>query len=120
MGVKRREQVIYNCVANFDVKVRPTPDTANSTSDKILAGTTFQISEIVPDRLDPSNPSKKWGKILGGVYDGKYTALEYPNNTNPISSYTPVIEEPNSGAIYVTHTIEVYNDGSVKIDGKFI
>lgn len=87
-------EATYNCVARFDVKVRPTPDTANSTSLQIKAGTAFQISEIVPDRLDPTNTLKKWGHIFGGVYDGKYTALEYPNNSNPISTYTPIVVDP--------------------------
>lgn len=77
----------YNCVARFDAKVRATPDTNNVSNTKIFAGTAFQISDIVPDRLDPNNPAKKWGWIIGGQHDGKYTALEYPNNSNPISTY---------------------------------
>lgn len=112
----------YNCVARFDVKVRPTPDTMNSTNDMITAGTSFQISEIVPDRIDPNNELKKWGKIFGGRYDGKYTALVYPNNSNPISTYTPITSEPPppTGEIVLTHTIEVYSDGSIKVDGQSI
>lgn len=109
----------HNCEARFDVKVRPTPDTANVTDLKILKGTKFQISDIVPDRLDPSNPLKVWGKIFGGQYDGMYTALEYPNNSNPISTYTPIVDEiPDDDEIYLTHTIEVYSDGSIKVDGQ--
>ena len=57
-------------------------------------GTAFQIYEIVPDSLDPNNPAKKWGKIFGGVYDGKYTALEYPGNQSPISSYAIIDGTP--------------------------
>lgn len=110
----------YNCVARFDVKVRPNPDTLNTSNEKLLAGTSFQISEIVPDRLDPLNPNKKWGKIFGGQYDGKYTALEYPNNSNPISTYTPIetTPPPTGGEVVLTHVIEVYSDGSIKVDGK--
>ena len=108
----------YNCVTRFDVKVRPTPDTLNTTSLKMLAGTSFQISEIVADRLDPNNSSKKWGHIIGGQYDGMYTALEYPNNSNPISTYTPIVVIPPSDEIVLTHTIEVYSDGSIKVDGN--
>lgn len=109
----------YNCVARFDVKVRVTPDTLNVSTEKLLAGQSFQISEIVPDRLDPNNSGKKWGHIYGGEFDGKYTALVYPNNDNPISIFT-LIEEvpPPSGEVVLTHTIEVYSDGSITIDGE--
>jgi len=58
------------------------------------AGTEFQISEIVPDKLDPNNPAKKWGHIFGGPHDGKYTALEYPGNPIPISSYDFISSDP--------------------------
>lgn len=111
----------YNCVARYDVKVRPTPDTLNSTNEMILKGTAFQISEIVPDRLDPLNTAKKWGRIFGGQYHDKYTALEYPNNSNPISTYTPIqTTPPPTGEIVLTHVIEVYSDGSIKVDGNSI
>lgn len=88
-------QATHNCkvLVSEGVKVRPQPNTSNATNDKMSKDTLFQISAIVPDSLDPNNPNKKWGKIFGGVYDGKYTALEYPNNSIPISSYTP-IENP--------------------------
>lgn len=88
----------YNCVALYNVKVRPDPSTANSTNLQLPAGEAFQISEIVPDRLDPANTAKKWGHIFGGRFDGLYTALEYPSNPIPISSYklidntTPPVE----------------------------
>lgn len=110
----------YNCVARFDVKVRETPDTLNVTNTKILKGTSFQVSELVPDRLDPTNPNKVWGKIFGGQHNGKYTALEYPGNQNPLSTYTEIPVDNGGGVneVTLTHTIEVYSDGSIKIDGK--
>lgn len=110
----------YDCVARYDVKVRPAPNTANTVTEKILAGTKFQVSEIVADSLDPLNYEKKWGRIFGGQHDGMYTALEYPNNSNPISTYTPitVTPPPPTGEITLTHTIEVYSDGSIKVDGN--
>lgn len=110
----------YNCVARFDVKIRPTPDTYNSTILQFKAGTQFQVSEIVPDRVDPTNPYKKWGKIFGGQFDGMYTALEYPNNSNPISTYTLIQDSPppTPGEIILTHIIEVFSDGSIIVDGK--
>ena len=80
----------YNCKALYKVKVRPDPSTANATEEWLLANELFQISEIVPDRLDPTNPLKKWGHIVGGAHDNKYTALEYPGNSVPISTYTPI------------------------------
>lgn len=108
----------YNCVARFDVKVRDTPDTLNVSNSKIYKGTSFQVSELVPDRLDPTNSNKIWGKIFGGQYDGKYTALVYPGNDNPISTYTEIpVDNGGGGAVTLTHTIEVYSDGSLKIDG---
>lgn len=111
----------YNCVARFDVKVRPTPDTLNTATEKLLAGESFQISEIVPDRLDPLNSAKKWGRIYGGKFHDLYTALEYPGNSNPISTYIPItVPPPPSGEIYITHKIDVYSDGSITIDGNFI
>ena len=84
----------YNCKALYDVKVRTAPNTANTSTEKFLAGDTFQISEIVSDSLDPTNMAKKWGHIFGGKFDGKYTALEYPSNPVPISSYTPIVTDP--------------------------
>lgn len=81
---------IWNCkVLVTSVKVRDVPNTNNTSNLIMLKDTLFQVSEIVPDSLDPTNAGKKWGHILGGVYDGKYTALEYPNNASPISSYIP-------------------------------
>ena len=110
----------YNCITRFEVKVRPTPDTYNVSSLTMQAGTQFQVSEIVSDRVDPMNPNKKWGKIFGGKYDGMYTALEYPNNSNPISTYTLIQDNPppTPGEIYIVHEIDVYNDGSITVDGK--
>ena len=84
----------YNCVARSDVKVRLEPHTNNVSSEKFLKGESFQISDIVPDQLDPANTGKKWGWIIGGKYDGKYTALEYPNNISPISTYMLIEGEP--------------------------
>lgn len=112
----------YNCVTRATVKVRPEPNTANTTNITMPIGTSFQISAIVPDSLDLPNPAKKWGKIFGGAYNGMYTALEYPNNISPISTYTPIVDapEPPNSEVYLTHTIEVFSDGSVKVDGNFI
>jgi len=79
----------HNCIvlASPSVKVRDFPNTGNVSNTTMTKGTAFQISEIVPDSLDPNNPAKKWGKIFGGAHNGKYTALEYPGNQSPISSY---------------------------------
>ena len=85
----------HNCKTRYDVKVRPQPSTANTADIKMLANTSFQISAIVPDNLDPNNTGKKWGVIFGGAYDGMYTALVYPGNSNPISTYTLIGNVPN-------------------------
>jgi hypothetical protein len=91
-------EATYNCkvmpTITNGVKVRPDPSTANATDIKMSAGTSFQISEIVPDRLDPTNAAKKWGHIFGGIHDGKYVALEYPGNPIPICSYTAINATP--------------------------
>lgn len=100
-------QATHNCVVLVEkgVKVRNEPNTNNVSSMTMAWKTPFQISAIVPDSLDPNNPAKKWGKIFGGQYDGKYTALEYPSNPSPISSYTPIEnptkpEEPEPSPIF--------------------
>ena len=85
----------YNCKTRDSVKVRPAPNTNNTSIGSMSLGTDFQISEIVPDSLDPTNPAKKWGHIFGGVFDEKYTALEYPNNISPISTYTLIEGVPD-------------------------
>ena len=114
----------YNCVALFNVKVRPDPSTANSTNLQLLAGEAFQISEIVPDRLDTTNAAKKWGHIFGGQFDGKYTALEYPSNPVPISSYTlidntiPPVPSEKVKIISLTVTAN-YADGSTETNEFF-
>lgn len=48
-------------------------------------GTIFQASEIVPDSLDPANINKRWAKIEGGAWHGKYVAVLYPSSSgNPV------------------------------------
>lgn len=107
----------YDCVARYKAKVRPVPNTNNSTSEYVLQNEHFQISEIVPDSLDPTNAAKKWGHIYGGIHHDKYTALEYPGNDNPISTYTLIVVNPPPEKV-LTHTITVYSDGSIQIDGQ--
>ncbi len=80
----------HNCKARAAVKVREQPHTANASTKTLAINEKFQISAIVPDGLDPTNPNKKWGHIFGGRYDGLYTALEYPGNISPISTYEPI------------------------------
>lgn len=84
----------YNCVTRSTVKVRNAPNTANTATQSMPTGTSFQISDIVPDSLDPTNVNKKWGVIFGGQYNGLFTALEYPGNISPISTYTLIETTP--------------------------
>lgn len=72
----------------------------------------FQISEIVSDRIDPTNTLKKWGHIIGGVYDGKYVALEYTQTPSHLCDYVLIDTQPPS-PVHLVHTIEVYSDGSI-------
>ena len=48
--------------------------------------------------------------ILQLAYQGKYIELQY------LEAYTPADPEPDP-TIQLTHTIEVYSDGSISIDG---
>lgn len=107
--------------ARFDVKVRPQPNTANISNEVIKAGQTFLVYQLVPDSTDPTNPAKQWAQIADGQFAGKYTAIMYPNNSNPISEflrYVEVPQDPTPGEAVLTHTIEVYSDGSIKVDGN--
>ena len=110
---------LYDCKARFSAKIRSAPNTSNISVGSLAVGDTFQ-AEKVPDSLDPTNVSKIWGAIKTGRWAGYYTALEYPGNTNPISTYTPVVVTPPPNEIKLTHTIEVYSDGSIKVDGQSV
>jgi hypothetical protein len=90
------EVATHNCVvlAYPSVKVRNQPNTNNTSYETMPKDTSFQISGFYPDSLDPNNLLKKWGKIFGGQYHGKYTAFEYPNNPSPISSSSPITTTP--------------------------
>lgn len=111
----------YNCTARYNVSVRPEPHTSNSPVGSIKAGETFQISAILPDGRDPLNYSKKWGEIYGGVHHGKFTALEYPGNPTPISTYEPIEspdpEVPPEEPILEFREVE-FTQKFVRVDGQ--
>lgn len=98
-----------------DVAVRPRSMASVSTSDtaaNIPVGTIFDsiVSQI--DSVTPSHPTML--QISGGVWNGKWIPLVYNNVT--YCELIPVV--PPSGTPSLTHTIQVYSDGSLIIDGK--
>lgn len=99
-------------------KIAPNPGGINYKTWK--NGEKFYASEIIRDNLDPNNADKLWAKISRGEYTGKYVAVRYPSSKpTPIRCmYEPLGTEPPVGEVTLTHTIEVYSDGSIKIDGQ--
>jgi hypothetical protein len=81
------------------VRVRPDPSTSNNSTKTLVKGTKFQASELVPDRLDPTNAGKLWAHIFGGIYDGQYSAVLY-NGT--ICTYEDVVVVPQPPTDVIT------------------
>lgn len=112
----------HNCkvVATNGVKVRPAPNTNNTSTATWPLGYTFQISEIVPDSIDPNNTGKKWGHIFGGSYDGLYVALEYTGTPSHLCDYTPILTPPPTptpeGAVKVEVNIPPTGEVTVKVN----
>lgn len=84
----------YDCtvVSTSGVKVRPDNSTSNNATKTLSFGARFQASELVPDRLDPTNASKLWAHIAGGTYDGQYCAVIY--NGTVICTYEAINPVP--------------------------
>jgi len=96
----------YNCkvVASAGVKVRPEPSTSNTSIATMAYNSQFQISEKSPDMDFPSDTTKLWGKLFGGVYDGKYVALEYNGHICDANLIlvVPPVDPPSSQEIAST------------------
>jgi hypothetical protein len=115
----------FNCTLTWSAggSIRTVPNTNNTSVAGVAEGFSFQASEIVPDSSDPTNTNKAWLHIFGGLYDGKYIAQKYPASGSVDGvrcSYTLININPTPDPTPVTlvHTIQVYSDGSLVIDGK--
>lgn len=80
-------------------------------------GDTFYASDIIRDVIDPNNPLKLWAKISQGEFIGKYVAVSYPT-ADPANYIRCTYEQVGViPGVTLTHTIDVYSDGSLVIDG---
>lgn len=104
----------YDCKVTWKdgASVRPSNDTNNSGVGTLLQGTTFQASELVADRLDPTNVQKQWAKISGGAFDGKYVAVRYPASGVDAwrCTVTPVTPPPAPNTISVVIPMQLTDD----------
>lgn len=81
--------------------VKLNPNTGGSALFVFKPGVddVFYASDIVPDSTDPLNAQKRWAKIEGGTYHGKYVAVLYPSVSrgNVRCTWLEVgVEEPES------------------------
>lgn len=100
------------------------PNTGGTNYKTWIKGEKFYASDIIRDSIDPNNAQKLWAKISRGEHIGKYVAVSYPSASgNPIRATYALLNPtppPPVGEVSLTHTIEVYSDGSIKVDGKLI
>lgn len=65
--------------------VKVGPNTGGNALVTFPKDATFTASEIVSDNTDPNNADKRWAKIEGGAWNGKYVAVRYPSSSgNPV------------------------------------
>lgn len=103
--------------------VRPYPNTAGTPIATLAKGSVFKIDEVVRDSTDPDNPQKLWGKISANNsnYVGRFVALHYPSSSGDyVRCVWDEVDPPTNppGEVILTHVIEVYSDGSIKVDGQ--
>jgi hypothetical protein len=111
----------YKCTVSWPLgcSTKLNPNTGGTNYYTWNTGSEFYASDIIRDTTDPNNPDKLWAKISRGLHAGKYVAIRYPSSSgNPVrASYTLIEPEIPPTGVVLTHTIEVYSDGSIKIDG---
>lgn len=79
----------------------------------------YSDKEIIADSTAPTDPNKKWIELV----NGRFIAVRYPQSGGPIERATVELNgtdpspDPTPGVPTLKHTIEVYSDGSLKIDG---
>lgn len=79
--------------------VKNNPNVGGNALFVFPKGSTFVSSELVPDNTDPANVNKRWAKIEGGAWHGKFVAVSYPSSSgNPVRATWEAIvdqgEEP--------------------------
>jgi hypothetical protein len=93
---------------------RPVPATTSNGLNILPSGATVIASEIVADRDNPDNKSKRWAHLI----DGKFIAVDYPNNQGPQvratvtddAGSTPLPPSPIPTTAAITAHVEL-NDG---------
>ena len=74
--------------------VKANPNVGGVAATVFPVNTTLQASEIVPDNTDPTNVNKRWAKISGGTWNGKYVAVLYPSSSgNPVRATWEAVGE---------------------------
>ena len=75
------------------------------------------IEDNIPDALEPDNENKKWVKFS----DGYFGASNYPDSMGIARQrMEKVVEpapEPEPGEPTIVHSIAVYDDGRISVDG---
>ena len=108
-------------VWDLGASTKTAPNTGGLNYYTWKKGDKFYASALVADNLDPSNTQKLWAKISRGEHTGKYVAVKYPSSSgNPVRGTYTMIGTDSPPTVTLTHTIEVYSDGSIKVDGQSI
>lgn len=102
-----QHKVVYHNGAT--VQAMPS---ASSAQIQILAlgDIVDAVQDHIPDATDPSNANKVWVQLV----DGHYVASNYPDAAGPqvrLVLVTPPV-------VTKTHTVDVFQDGSITVDGK--
>ena len=114
------EDMQYKVIWSEGVARRKAPHTGTSTEMtytglKYLNGATVDVvQDNIPDQLDPNNQHKVWVKFA----DGYYGASEYPTSAGVPAVRMEKITEPTPApGPTIVHTIDIYSDGKVALDG---
>lgn len=104
--------------------VKNNPNVGGSALVVLTPGATFVASEIVPDNTDPNNADKRWAKIEGGAWNGKYVAVRYPSSSgNPVrATWEAIGEEPVPSTPKIVGAILTpkLDDGSLGAPVEFV
>ena len=112
--------VKYKVTWNKGVARRTAPHTGTATQ-VTYTGLSYSystevevIGENIPDALDPGNENKRWVKFV----DGFYGASKYPDSLGIPRDRMVKVEEPiPDPEPTVVHTVDIYSNGKVAIDG---
>ena len=109
----------YKVIWSAGVARRSAPSTSNSST----SATPYSLNQVVdviqdniPDAVSPTDVNKKWVKFA----DGLYGASNYPDGTGPQVRMTKVDETTPPTTPVHTHTIDVFSNGSILVDGNAV